>query len=458
MKVPRLRIIALASVFLSISSTVLAQEKNIATMEHTTVLTDEVKQRAQKDLHGECLGYFLKEAINGKDGYQPAPSAKFKEGVFVNGKFNCTWTRKIGTWEEAEKKAIASCEGAHPQGGSDCEVYAYNNHIVYESAHEKLEAAKKLLNSGDIPAAEQALNDLKEKNLASLAKEGDGSADDITCKGKGYRPSSHGYINCRSDIVQAKKLADEQLAAQKLHGPVYGVQTYTNGDHYEGILVNGMRSGKGVYVWATGERYEGNWINNQPNGSGTKTWKNGDRYVGALVNGKMSGKGIYTWKDGDHFEGDFVDDKLSYGIKVNASGDIVGSYTNGEPHLMQQQQEQAQQQDNGPGLGTVLLLGILGGLGNIHPAPSYDPPSAGVGRIPSYGVTPSSQLKQGYQTRDANGAVVNSLSNYQTRDANGAIVNSQDNYQTRDSNGAVVNSHDNFQTRDANGAVVNTGN
>jgi hypothetical protein len=130
-----------------------------------------------------------------------------------------------------------------------------------------------------------------------------------------------------------------------------------------------------------------------------------------------------------------------------------------EPDLLQQQQRQQQQKDNEPGFGTMLFLSILSGYNSSHGETSYAPlPGAGIAKVPSYGVTPTYQPKQGYQTRDANGAVVNSLSNYQTRDVNGAIVNSQDNYQTRDLSGAVVNSHDNFQTRDANGAVVNTGN
>ena len=64
------------------------------------------------------------------------------------------------------------------------------------------------------------------------------------------------------------------------------------------------------------------------------------------------------------------------------------------------------------------------------------------------------QNRQGYQTRDSFGNLVNSNSSYQTKDSNGNLVNSQSNFQTRDSNGNLVRSGDCFQTKDSFGNLV----
>ena len=41
-----------------------------------------------------------------------------------------------------------------------------------------------------------------------------------------------------------------------------------NGDTYTGELVDGVRTGSGVYQWADGNRYEGNFLDNYLHGSG----------------------------------------------------------------------------------------------------------------------------------------------------------------------------------------------
>jgi hypothetical protein len=323
-------------------------------MFQAVALTKEVRQQVYVDLQGKCYTAFLHTATNeqGMDAYQSASSAILKDSVFAIGMNTsqqyCGWARKVGTWEDAEKKAIATCDAAKPQGGSACEVYARNNHIVYVSIQERLKSAKKLFEAGDSPATENVLNEMKVRNLSALttmemgeyeylfgkvllnsnadknrteaigyfnnawskyknlngaieegnaqisigniannwqsirnayqyflanasdeqkslhpeakqnlkqaesyyqadlaqrekqakadatkvkreakqqeqirqaeikriAKEGDGSADDITCKSYGAKPSSDRYINCRIQLSRTKQLADEQQAAQ----------------------------------------------------------------------------------------------------------------------------------------------------------------------------------------------------------------------------------------------------
>lgn len=139
-------------------------------------LTEEVKQRVQADLNGKCLKLFLEEKLPFTGyGYQNFASG-FVVGsvVFVAGGNDlqyCWWQMKgvFKTWEDVEKRTIAGCEKVRPASESPCEVYAHNNDIVYVSIHEKLKTAKKLIEAGDVPAAERALNEVKDKKLSKLS-------------------------------------------------------------------------------------------------------------------------------------------------------------------------------------------------------------------------------------------------------------------------------------------------
>lgn len=107
-----------------------------------------------------------------------------------------------------------------------------------------------------------------------------------------------------------------------------GVIRWTNGEIYEGTLLDGNKQGRGIFVWRDGQRYEGEWaedritgqgrlvyangdryegefLNGEPHGSGTYTSAGGDVYRGAWVNGNKQGKGRLTWEDGDYWEGEF---------------------------------------------------------------------------------------------------------------------------------------------------------
>ena len=78
-----------------------------------------------------------------------------------------------------------------------------------------------------------------------------------------------------------------------------------NGDLYEGDLVDGVRTGTGVYVWADGKRYEGEFLNNKLHGEGVFT-EEGRTYVGGFVNDRREGQGRLEWENGNVYEGSFV--------------------------------------------------------------------------------------------------------------------------------------------------------
>lgn len=70
--------------------------------------------------------------------------------------------------------------------------------------------------------------------------------------------------------------------------------------------------------------------------------------------------------------------------------------------------------------------------------------------------TPSTKSRNGYMTKNAYGAIVNSNSSYVTRNSSGALVNSRASYFTKDISGAIVNSTSCYFTNNAFGAIVNT--
>ena len=111
-----------------------------------------------------------------------------------------------------------------------------------------------------------------------------------------------------------------------------GINTWGKGHRYEGAFVNGMRSGKGIYTSASGFRYEGEWNNSKYNGKGSWTRPNGESYKGDFVNGNAHGTGIATYVNGDRYEGDFVNDQRNgKGVYTFANGKrSAGIWENGK--------------------------------------------------------------------------------------------------------------------------------
>lgn len=83
------------------------------------------------------------------------------------------------------------------------------------------------------------------------------------------------------------------------------VLNYTNGDKYEGEVLNGQREGYGIYFYQNGDRYEGIWLKNKKHGLGNMFYKDGSMYVGQWNNSEKFGNGVYYYKSGDKYEGEF---------------------------------------------------------------------------------------------------------------------------------------------------------
>ena len=69
----------------------------------------------------------------------------------------------------------------------------------------------------------------------------------------------------------------------------------TCGGQYEGDVVDGKATGRGVIIWPQGDRYEGDCVDGKRHGRGVMTSPNDRyRYEGDFVNGKFHGRGVLT--------------------------------------------------------------------------------------------------------------------------------------------------------------------
>jgi hypothetical protein len=88
-----------------------------------------------------------------------------------------------------------------------------------------------------------------------------------------------------------------------------GVIHFSNGNRYEGLVSNGLPHGQGTLNFASGDRYTGNFMQGTFHGQGSYFWKSGSRYDGEWLAGSKHGKGRLTMENGNGWEGEFRDDK-----------------------------------------------------------------------------------------------------------------------------------------------------
>lgn len=113
-----------------------------------------------------------------------------------------------------------------------------------------------------------------------------------------------------------------------------GVQTFSNGDVYEGEFYRGKFSGSGVYYFYKSGRYEGDWVDGKYDGYGVETWARGSRYRGQYRQGMREGYGIYRFYTGDVYSGHWSNGQ-SHGCGMQTCGDgscYVGEFKWGVKH------------------------------------------------------------------------------------------------------------------------------
>ena len=125
-----------------------------------------------------------------------------------------------------------------------------------------------------------------------------------------------------------------EVVNNRPHG--FGILYCANGNHYEGSWTDGRIQGKGTLYWANGNRYEGDWADDKRQGKGTFYWADGRRYEGDWADDKRQGKGTFYWTDGRRYEGDWTADEITgtgtmyYTDGSRYEGDWNKGYKNGK--------------------------------------------------------------------------------------------------------------------------------
>lgn len=74
---------------------------------------------------------------------------------------------------------------------------------------------------------------------------------------------------------------------------------------YKGDIINGKRSGKGIFYYLDGDLYEGDFQDDKIQGYGVMKMADGGMYIGEWSNFSFNGKGKLYYSTGEYYEGDF---------------------------------------------------------------------------------------------------------------------------------------------------------
>lgn len=110
----------------------------------------------------------------------------------------------------------------------------------------------------------------------------------------------------------------------------HAILDYSNGERYNGEVLEGLRNGYGTYYYQNGERYEGKWHKNLKHGRGTFFFKNGEVYEGMWHNNKKEGVGTYYYNNGERYYGEYKDNKKHGKGIVNMEDGVkfIGQFKN----------------------------------------------------------------------------------------------------------------------------------
>ncbi|MCR5205963.1 MAG: transposase [Lachnospiraceae bacterium] len=111
-----------------------------------------------------------------------------------------------------------------------------------------------------------------------------------------------------NDVLVTPSSSDTNGILKRYH------RKYSNGDRYEGELMDGKRNGTGTYTNYSGETYVGQWKNNLKHGHGILKLSDGTIYEGEWENDLKNGMFLLIYSDGDvdvsFWENDYWNSKI----------------------------------------------------------------------------------------------------------------------------------------------------
>ncbi|MDA0692301.1 MAG: DnaJ domain-containing protein [Nitrospinae bacterium] len=105
--------------------------------------------------------------------------------------------------------------------------------------------------------------------------------------------------------------------------PQFITRTWRNGDKYEGMGINQMMHGMGIFTFANGSVFTGQFRSGTMTGQGKYNFANGDEYTGGMMDNQFHGQGKMTFANGSKYMGHFAQDKFhGEGVFVTPEGKV----------------------------------------------------------------------------------------------------------------------------------------
>tara|TARA_Y100001936_G_scaffold24480_1_gene22374 strand:- start:164 stop:838 length:675 start_codon:yes stop_codon:yes gene_type:complete len=145
----------------------------------------------------------------------------------------------------------------------------------------------------------------------------------------GWRGKSTTYTKARQERKKNKAHVNHSSEEEKTPGFI--THTWSNGDKYEGQMLQEKMHGRGIFTCAQGYVYTGEFKYGKPNGLGKLVYDNGDEYEGSFRDDMLHGQGKYSYANGDVYRGEFLNDlPHGHGVYVLANGKVyAGQWENG---------------------------------------------------------------------------------------------------------------------------------
>lgn len=137
-------------------------------------------------------------------------------------------------------------------------------------------------------------------------------------------------ISISSELILYSKTKDNENL-NRFNESTYKTQPKYNWRNgmYKGDMINGKRSGKGIFYYLDGDLYEGDFQDDKIQGQGVMKMADGTMYIGEWSNFSFNGKGKLYYSTGEYYEGDFCSGKR-HGKGVFIDSKLNGGRYEGE--------------------------------------------------------------------------------------------------------------------------------
>ena len=110
-----------------------------------------------------------------------------------------------------------------------------------------------------------------------------------------------------NELILYSKTKDNENLNRFIESP-YKEQPKYNWENgmYKGDIINGKRSGKGIFYYLDGDLYEGDFQDDKIQGYGVMNMADGTMYIGEWSDFAFNGKGKLYYSTGEYYEGNFV--------------------------------------------------------------------------------------------------------------------------------------------------------